>query len=353
MTSVRRGVRGPVAAAPRPAPRGGWRGIAAVAGLCAALAGVDGAAAAEGRLIEFRLDNDQFAFTPGADERWYTQGALLRWGEDATPGSWAHGIARAWCARVAGCAADTRFRRTVTLLGQALYTPANFGSTQPQPLDRPYAASLYVGAEVAAAGPRVRDALELRLGVVGPAALGEWTQNTLHGLIGEGDAGGWDYQVRAQALVELQASRVARAALPWSGTEAAVRASVQLGTPVTQLAAGALVRAGALPAVAQWPGDAARAVSGPAGTWQLFAGAELRAVLRNQLIDGDTYGYVGQVRSERWVGELFAGGAIAVAPEWELQLSITWRSVEFETDGPSAPLEPQRYGSIAVRWTPR
>ena len=80
-------------------------------------------------------------------------------------------------------------------LGQNLYTPVNTTTSAAQPADRPYAAWFYVGSTFqiyqpprgATAGrPALArlDALEVNLGMVGPAAFGRQIQNNYHDQIG-------------------------------------------------------------------------------------------------------------------------------------------------------------------------
>ncbi|MBK7015376.1 MAG: DUF2219 family protein [Sulfuritalea sp.] len=57
-------------------------------------------------------------------------------------------------------------------LGQNLYTPRAIGVSQAQPLDRPWAAWLYLGGVAQRARDNRLDTVEIDLGLVGPSALG-------------------------------------------------------------------------------------------------------------------------------------------------------------------------------------
>jgi hypothetical protein len=77
--------------------------------------------ATEGRLLglEVQLDNDQFAFTPGSQERWYTSGVFARWALTSDPTDLDARLSAAWCANVIGCDAGARTAR-VWSIGQAM-----------------------------------------------------------------------------------------------------------------------------------------------------------------------------------------------------------------------------------------
>ena len=84
-----------------------------VAGACALATGL-GCAAAAGQPsggVELRLDNDQFAFTPGGRERWYSHGAFLAAASEPVPGHWDAAALHASCARLLDCDADARVLR--------------------------------------------------------------------------------------------------------------------------------------------------------------------------------------------------------------------------------------------------
>ena len=309
-------------------------------------------ASARLQALELRLDNDQFALTPADDERWYTHGFFARATYDAAADADAPDsrVLAAWCAALIGCDPGARSLRTVSL-EQTIHAPAYPGTPAPQPQDRPFAATLAVGLEVASEGERTRQALALRLGVVGPAALGEQVQNTLHGLIGETSAAGWPWQLRAQPLVELGWSRLVRHDLPAAGLDWVSRTAATLGTPITQAAVGAMLRVGEPPAAPGWPGEPAPLERG--GRWHVFAGAEARAVARNVLIDGERYGgAVSEIRRESWGGDLFAGVSLAPDRDWRVEFTAALRAVEFSVPGETPSLQPQRFGMLVLRWTP-
>ena len=80
-------------------------------------------------------------------------------------------------------------------LGHNLYTPRSIAVSAPQPLDRPWAAWLYLGGVAQRARDDRIDTIELDLGLVGPAALGRDVQSGWHRLIGSPQPQGWQHQI--------------------------------------------------------------------------------------------------------------------------------------------------------------
>lgn len=327
--------------------------IAVLASACAAAVPSDpGAPLPSGRLrgVEFALDNDGLAIWPYSD-RWYTAGARLRWVNEAGAGGLHARLAAAWCERT-GCGDGARVHR-VTALSQRIYTPADKQRTAAPTNDRPYGAALALGTGVLVREPAVQVRLDARIGVVGPAALGELTQNGTHRLLGVQQARGWDTQLRPRPLLQLGWSRMRRDALADAGLDWVHRFALDAGSVTGWASAGAMLRFGAPPAAPTWPAEPAAPWSaGDArpGAWHLFVGADARAVAYDRLVDGATFAERPSVRARPWVGDVFAGASVALAREWRLDLSMTLRSVAFEAD-----VDPtdrwQRFGSLRLRWT--
>ena len=306
-------------------------------------------AGAQLRAFEFRLDNDQFAFASPNRERWYTSGEFIRLGFDAPAGAPDTRLVDAWCARVISCDPVARTMRVLSL-DHRIYTPAFSATASPQPFDRPYAASLGLGWAVASTGDRSRQMLEMQLGTVGPAALGDEVQNAIHGVLGQEKVRGWGWQVRAQPLMQLGWSRLHGLALTRGELDVVTRTAVLLGNPVTQAGVGAMVRYGRLPDGPTWPGEAmgARHRWG----WHVFGGVEARAIGRDALIDGDTYAYASRVEREPFAGSAFVGASWANDSDWHLDIAFAIHSVPFSTPRELDPLRPQRIGTIGLRWQP-
>jgi len=315
-----------------------------------AVAAVALPAAAQLRAFEFALDNDQFAFAPPSEERWYTSGEFIRAAFDAPAGSADARLAAAWCRVVFGCDRDARIYRVLSL-NHAIYTPSFPARTAaPQPYDRPYAAALSLGADSVVVGASTRQTLSLRLGAIGPAALGEPVQNGIHRLLGQAPTLGWGWQVRAQPVVQLGWSRLSAFGGPGSGADLVLRTAVLAGTPVTEAALGAMVRIGRRPAGPTWPGETLGAHE-PDG-WHAFAGVEGRAIARDALVDGRPYGYTSRIEREPFAGSAFIGASFGAVSDWRIDLTLALHSIPFSSPIEPSTMKPQRIGTIGLRWQP-
>lgn len=215
-------------------------------------------------------------------------------------------------------------------LGQNMYSPRDTETAQFIPDDRPYSAWLYGGVSFHArlndtrpfaGGPSVDQlhTIELNVGVVGPEALGQETQDFIHDLINTYRSGGWRHQIRH----ELDANLVYERKFRWSSSSRASSWSADiiphigfsLGNIDTYVNAGAEIRAG-------WnlPDDFGTKLIRAGGTsnraelpqWSLFlfCAVDGRAVERNISLDGDPAGKNSIIQKEPFVADLHAGLAI-------------------------------------------
>ncbi len=147
--------------------------------------------------------------------------------------------------------------------GQDIFTPEDTTLVVPNPDDQPYAGWLYAGMALQQADDRQSDTLELQLGMVGPAALGEQVQNGIHAWTGSEIAQGWDYQLENEPGFILAYEHRWRAItdeLFWGlNADAIPFAGFALGNVETYANTGAAVRFG-------WniPHDFGKAVTHPA-----------------------------------------------------------------------------------------
>lgn len=229
---------------------------------------------------------------------------------------------------------DSVIRRFALSLGQAMYTPENVYTSQPIYNDRPYAAWLYASfalqytykrhdSKTGVDEPIRLDTLQLDVGVIGPAAGGEFTQNNFHTLIGVSKSYGWANQLHNEPTIGLTFERrwrTGRAVLiedPKLEVDFIPRIGASLGNVATYAGIGGTARIGknlrddfgptrARPAL---PGSEAFIGDGSFG-WYLFAGFDGTAVARNIFLDGNTDGNSLHVSHRPFVGELQFGLAI-------------------------------------------
>jgi hypothetical protein len=290
-------------------------------------------------IFTFQVENDFFNLFNRTD-RDYTNGIRLGWLSPALtslPPSW---VALTTLPTFFGEApADSVVRRFGISIGQNLYTPANISISQPILNDRPYAAWLYASfllqytykqhdPKSGTDEPRRLDSLQLDLGVIGPAAGGEFAQNNFHRLIGSPQAAGWANQLHNEPTLDLAFERrwrVGRTTLleqPKLEADVVPRIGASLGNVAIYADVGGTARLGRnlrddfgpprpRPAL---PGSEAFIGDGSFG-WYLFAGFDGYAVGRNIFLDGNTDGQSLRVSHRPFVGEFQAG------------LAMTWRGV--------------------------
>ncbi len=285
-------------------------------------------------IYTFQVENDVFNRF-GRSDRDYTNGVRVGWLSPAITEMPRGIVALTTIPTFLGeAAADSVIRRVAISAGQNIYTPENTYVTSPIYNDRPYAAWLYASfalqytykrhdLRTGIDEPTRLDTLQLDLGVIGPAAGGEFVQNNFHKLIGVSPAYGWGNQLHNEPTVGLSFERrwrTGRAVLidnPKLEVDFIPRAAVAVGNVATYGSVGGTARIGknlredfgptrARPAL---PGSDAFIGDGSFG-WYLFAGVDGQAVARNIFLDGNTDGFSQRVSRRPFVGELQAGLAV-------------------------------------------
>ncbi|TVQ40462.1 MAG: lipid A deacylase LpxR family protein [Geminicoccaceae bacterium] len=295
------------------------------------------------------IDNDLF----GGSDRHYTAGSLLtyRAPTDLPPG-WLDRFADSLLPLVT--AGSTR--RWGLALGQHIFTPEDTDRPNPDPDDRPYAGWLYGVFTLSSATATRYGSLELQLGVVGPAALGEQAQNNVHDFFNIDRALGWDYQLANEPGVNLVYSRLWRYNFPFAADAPDGLAwgivpnfVVSLGNVHTYAATGAMLRVGRNLGTDFGPPRARPSVAGSAFVdptdewgWYLFAGLDGRAVARDIFLDGNTWQDSRSVDKKHFVGDASLGAAV-VFPWGRISYVHTFRTAEFEGQGTLA-----EFGSVTL-----
>jgi lipid A 3-O-deacylase len=326
--------------------------------LCAFLAAAPFWASAEERLwprgtFTAQIENDRIANT----DRHYTNGICLAWVSDKAEDGpqWVNELLE-----MLYPIADLRAGRAGLSLGQSMFTPEDTDAVDLVRADRPYAGWLYAGVSVHAETKRTRfgiafdtlDSVELNLGVVGPYALGEETQNTYHDLIGVARSNGWDNQLKNEPGIMLIFERKWRPS-PWRlgalELDAVPHLGGALGNVMTLFHAGGTFRIGQSLAVDYGPPLIQPALSGLAAVdrngdfgWYLFAGADLRGVARNIFLDGNTFADSHSVDRKFFVGN-FQLGAALYYKDVRLAFTHVFRTREFE-----GQRRADRYGALAL-----
>lgn len=233
-------------------------------------------------------------------------------------------------------------------IGQNMYTPADITLAEPELDDQPYAGWLYGTVGVlndlaTGEGRRTQTSVQLSLGVVGPAAMGEEAQKLVHKIIHSPEPQGWDHQLHNEPAVLLTLER--RWVVPSEPVLGNLRGDVSphvgaaLGNVFTHASAGLTLRFGEPPRFdygpprlqPHTPGSEYFAPSQPddAFAWYLFAGAEGRAVAHNIFLDGNTFRDSPSVDKELLVADLSAGVVMSFG-DVRLSYVQVLRTKEFE-----------------------
>ncbi|GJL78863.1 MAG: membrane protein [Nitrospinaceae bacterium] len=252
-------------------------------------------------------------------------------------------------------------RRISFILGQNIFTPDDIARSDLIENDRPYAGWLYLGAGfVTEGGENVKfmENLEINLGVVGPAALGEEIQTEWHRLIDVKRPKGWDNQLKNEPGLILFYERklpLRPRSKNWNKLiDFTPSAGFALGNVATYFAAGLTLRIGynipndyGPPRIR--PGLSGSGFFTPKSrfTWYVFAGVEGRAVGRNIFLDGNSYQDSHSVDKKTLVGDLQVGFVVTLFHNFRAGFTNVFRTKEF--DGQP---EEDEFGSINVsyRW---
>ncbi len=252
-------------------------------------------------------------------------------------------------------------RRLSLILGQNIFTPEDITRNDLILNDRPYAGWLYLGAGFITEGgtnQKFLENLEINLGVVGPAALGDEVQSEWHDVINVKKPQGWANQLDNEPGFILFYERKWPLRPTWEKGKKSIdltpSAGFALGNVFTYFATGLTLRIGnnlpndyGPPRIR--PGLAGSGFFTPSSrfTWYLFAGVEGRAVGRNIFLDGNSYQDSHSVDKKTLVGDLQVGFVVTLFKNFRMGFTNVFRTKEF--DGQP---EPDEFGSLnfSYRW---
>ena len=297
-------------------------------------------------IYTFQVENDFFNPLFKTD-RDYTNGLRIGWLSPALPELPDGLTTLLTLPTFFGEAPGTSVTRRVGIsLGQNLYTPSDVFTSQPILNDRPYAAWLYAGFAIQSTYKRYNehihddepvrlDTLELDLGLVGPAAGGEFVQNNFHALIGDQKSFGWANQLHNEPTLDLIFERrwqtghrilLDNPRLEW---DLVPSIGAELGNVADYARAGGLIRIGKELRNDFGPPRSRPAMPGSEGFigtgfgWYFFLGVGGEAVARNMFLDGNWDGNdIVHVTHRPFVGEGQVGLAFLFRG-----VRITWSQV--------------------------
>ncbi len=296
--------------------------------------------------IAFVFENDVFVGT----DRNYTNGLLLSYLSDVRPqDALTSRIARALPGREEPVA--TRFGVS---LGHSIYTPEDISVATPLPDQHPYAGWLYLGTSLVVERAGHLDAMSLQVGIVGPAAQGEWAQKKVHELVDTTEPRGWNNQLKNEPGVVATWDRIWRLAVPrasWGrvGVDVLPSVSLSAGNVLTQAAIGTTIRIGTDLADDFGPVRIGPSLAGaglrkryPKVGGYLYMGGSGRAVAQNIFLDGNTTRRSQSVERRVLVAEGQAG-LVLHYERYRVAFSGVVRSREFETQRTT-----QAFGAISI-----
>lgn len=259
---------------------------------------------------------------------------------------------------------ESGLQRNITFsIGQKIFTPEDIASEDLVENGRPYAGWLFAGLGFHNKNPSQLDSIELQIGVVGPAALGEQVQNEVHRLRNLDLARGWDNQLKNElgiaAVYERKWRVFEHGVGEGLGYDVITHAGASLGNVFTYANAGFEIRAG-------WniPADFGTSLIRPGGDTNapvkandprfnsqggfglhLFVLADGRAVARDIFLDGNTFLDSHSVDKEYFVLDAAAGISL-VRNRFKLSYAQVFRSREFKSQK-----ENHRFGSMSVSYS--
>ena len=226
-------------------------------------------------------------------------------------------------------------------VGLMLFTPDDISSTAPVYDDRPYASLLFMSNSAVDIG-RVRDSMlisRLTIGILG-LDLAADIQRALHAVTDSDVPNGWDHQVSAGGEPALMLELARRDALYASDTQQWMAGwDVVIGS-LTEADASIGWRAGDLhspwwssvPSQARYIEQSMPVFGAPEGEWFVYAGAKLRLIAYNALLQGQfRYSEVTIADNdlERLVAEYWGGIAFYFAGHYTLDMYLRGNTAEF------------------------
>lgn len=275
-------------------------------------------------------ENDFFAQVSASDKH-YTQGLRLEYHfYDGRTGP---------LFTLASLYGEKRLYSNGVAVGQSMYTPETITADPPDPLDRPYAAYLYVGfmTTVTDVDRRWQDTWSWDLGTVGPHALGDEIQSGWHEIIGADDPT-WTNQLPNEIVGGLAWKRqwsheaFGESTSDW-GARTITGVGLTAGTLTCDLSLGTKFLFGWRVPQDFEAGRGSRGFAGGEG-FRLygFAGIEGRFVPWNIFLDGTVFKESLLVSRKYLTADVSAGMVLRLGEALGLSYAQVFRTGELTTD---------------------
>jgi hypothetical protein len=239
-------------------------------------------------------------------------------------------------------------------IAQGMFTPDESELSVPDPLDRPYAGMLLAGIVYSGRDSYSMRSTRLDVGLVGPSALAEQTQDLVHDVASVDKFQGWDHQLRDEPVFRILHQRMRKWDLETPRrVDAIVHYGGGIGNMTTFANAGAELRFGRLlpddfgTAPAPQGGELtapARSIGGDRmPSIHGYVAFDARYVLHDITLDGNTWSDSASVEREPLVADVAVGFA-AYWRLWKITVARYFRTKEFETEQRDTD-----FGSITFR----
>jgi len=288
-----------------------------------------------GSEIQFFVENDSF----GRTDQYYTNGIKIGGGVEASKVSAFLALPPISVLKVITEGAANHLGLFV---GQNIYTPRDITVSAPQPLDRPWAAWLYLGAVAQSVKEDRLHTVEFDLGMVGPPAMGRQVQTFWHkDIVDAPEPKGWANQIRSEPGF-LVSYLHKRSFGNRSGVQLVLHMGASIGTIMTFARAGGVVRFGQNmtgfgpdgiePGGAMLKNARQQHAGGARDPyeWFIFSGIDARLVGHNIFLDGSLFRDGPSVSHRPAVYDMLAGVSARI-DKFRLSITRVRRSAEFST----------------------
>ena len=243
----------------------------------------------------------------------------------------------------------------VNSIGQTLTTAEDITQENPPETSLPYSGLLKYTNAFITVGPYYADWVSTSLGIVGPSAKGEQTQNGIHRAIGVKEAQGWDTQLKDEFVFGFSRGRAWRVLATSSDTmDLLVGGQVSLGTIKSGLNAGVMLRVGQnlqdSYATVLLANSRASNPIGVNNSWFIYSGLSSNYIYNQIFTDGNTFRDSRSIEYDHNYNTFTAGITYSVGGRGALTFAYNSSFSENETELSRQTEKLNHYGTLTLAW---